>query len=70
MKVKMVSEQMMSADDPVGELIHPEEQHFLQNEILNIMLGPRRNFHRFPGSQPVSMDRSNLDLISKRRFKP
>lgn len=64
----MVSDTKTTADDPVGEAIHPEEQHWRRNEILEIMLGPQRNFNRFPGSQPVSMDRSNLDLLTKKRY--
>lgn len=63
----MTSKVPISADDLIGDRIHPEEERFLRSEILKLMMGPNQRFNRFPGAQPVSMDRNNIELLSNRR---
>lgn len=63
----MTSKVPTSADDLIGDRIHPEEERFLRSEILKLMMGPNQRFNRFPGAQPVSMDRNNIELLSNRR---
>lgn len=66
-RIQMTTTVPITADDRIGDVITPEEQEYLRSEILNIMIGPNRNFRRFPGAQPVSMDRTNLELLTKKR---
>ena len=67
MIVHMTSSEAMTPDDPIGERLLPREQECLQSEILTLMLGSQRHYSRFPGAQPVSMDRSNLELLANKR---
>jgi len=66
--VRMVSEERVTADDVTGDPIHRDEELFLRSEILKLMVGPNNRFNRFPGAQPVSMDRSNLELLRHKRY--
>ena len=63
----MTSTEAVTPDDPIGERVLPREQEFLQSEILSLMLGSQRHYSRFPGAQPVSMDRNNLELLANKR---
>lgn len=61
----------MKHDDKLGEDVTEEEEYVLKALIVERMTG--QAFHedmelRFPGSQPVSLARSNLDLLNKRRY--
>lgn len=50
--------------------VSPEEAAFLQGMVMDLILGPDHNRDRlwFPGSQPVSLDSTNLDLLGDRRY--
>ncbi len=57
--------------DVIGEEIVFEEQHEIQRMICDAVLGQDnwdidKPMH-FPGSQPVSLSRSNLNLLEQRR---
>ena len=67
-RIHMVSEMPVTADDVIGDPIHPQEAAFLRSEILRLMIGPHQRFDKFPGAQPVSMDRTNLELLSHKRL--
>lgn len=58
----------MKHDQELGEAIIEEEENELRRYILKKMLGDQGNYHRFPGSQPVSLDRSNLSSLQKKRY--
>lgn len=44
-----------------------EERDECRKLVLASMLGEESDFNRFPGSQPVSLDRTNLPLLKDRR---
>lgn len=61
----------MAHDDVLGEEITEEEEFVLKALILERLTG--QPFQeglelRFPGSQPVSLARSNLGLLNDRRY--
>ena len=61
----------MAHDDALGEEITTEEANVLKAFILEQMTGQAVQEDmelRFPGSQPVSLARSNLALLNKRRY--
>ena len=71
----------MQHDDVLGEPVSPDESDTVQRTIMAAMLGQAgeqgsnarqlADWHRdvyFPGSQPVSLARSNLELLHKRRY--
>ncbi len=61
----------MAHDDALGEDITEEEEFVLRALILERMTGQpfmEDSELRFPGSQPVSLARSNLDLLNRRRY--
>lgn len=55
-------------DDVVGEDVSPEEAEEHRKLILESMVGDPSMFRRFPGSQPVSLDRTNLLLLKSKRY--
>ncbi|GMH34397.1 hypothetical protein BSKO_02231 [Bryopsis sp. KO-2023] len=55
-------------ETPVGEQIAHSEQEEYKKFIIAQMLGEDSHFTRFPGSQPVSLDRNNLPLLRDRRY--
>ena len=52
-------------DDPLGEPIHDEMANLLRAQVMEICRGYPPNEQRmvFPGSQPVSLDKTNLNLL-------
>ena len=65
----------MQHDDLLGEAVSEEEAALVQQCISMAMRGQREEeVHlgmqqpHFPGSQPVSLDRSNLPLLKERRY--
>ena len=61
----------MLHDDVVGEEITPEEEYNIKASIVAAVSG--RDWEdgadlRFPGSQPVSLARSNLDMLNTKRY--
>ena len=61
----------MQHDDQVGEEITEEEEFVLKASIMERITG--QPYHegldlRFPGSQPVSLARSNIDLLNMSRY--
>ena len=46
------------------------EENFLRHRLMECILGPDPERHRtwFPGSQPVSLDASNLGLLQERQY--
>ena len=61
----------MAHDDALGEEVLEEEEFVLKASILEQLTG--QSYHdglelRFPGSQPVSLARSNLQLLNQRRY--
>ena len=61
----------MAHDDALGEEITEEEEFVLKALIVERMTGQAFQEDRelrFPGSQPVSLARSNLDLLNQRRY--
>ena len=61
-------------DDLLGEAVSEEEAALVQQCITMAMRGrSQADMHmgahqHFPGSQPVSLDRSNLALLKERRY--
>lgn len=47
----------------------PEAQS-LQLKLMDAILGPEEHRHKvwLPGSQPVSLDKSNLSLLKERQY--
>ena len=61
----------MKHDDPVGEEIPPDEELLIQAFIVERVLHQEYQGGtnlRFPGSQPVSLAKSNIDLLNKQRY--
>ena len=64
----------MQHDDVIGEEVSVEEAQYMQSFLMDAILGPvdphigSRHKMWFPGSQPVSLDRSNLKLLEDHRF--
>lgn len=61
----------MAHDDVLGEDILEEEEFVLKASILEQLTGQPYYENaelRFPGSQPVSLARSNLQLLNLRRY--
>ena len=60
----------MQHDDLLGEAVCPEEADVVQRSIMVSVLGPKAEMDQpfFPGSQPVSLARSNLELLNSRRY--
>lgn len=61
----------MLHDDVVGEEITEEEEYNVKAYIVMAVTG--REFEegmdlRFPGSQPVSLARSNIDMLNFKRY--
>jgi mRNA-capping enzyme len=61
----------MLHDDVVGEEITEEEEYNVKASIVMAVTG--REFEegmdlRFPGSQPVSLARSNIDMLNFKRY--
>lgn len=61
----------MKHDDIVGEEITADEEFMLKASIMERVTG--QPYHdgldlRFPGSQPVSLARSNIDMLNIRRY--
>lgn len=61
----------MQHDDLMGEDVPEEEEHFIQAYIAEKIF--HQEYHegmnlRFPGSQPVSLAQSNIDLLKRRRY--
>ena len=61
----------MLHDDVVGEEITPDEEYNIKASIVAAVSG--RDWEesadlRFPGSQPVSLARSNLDMLNTKRY--
>lgn len=52
----------------IGEEIYPEEVTLILNCVSSILL-PERPDIAFPGSQPVSLDRNNLEQIYHSRLE-
>lgn len=52
-------------DDLLGEPIHEDMAHFLRTHVMNACRGTPQEHsrHIFPGSQPVSLDSQNLQLL-------
>lgn len=59
----------MEHDDVLGEEVSPAEAATVCGSIVEMIAGPAQDHRRawFPGSQPVSLDRSNLELLRQRR---
>lgn len=59
----------MEHDDVLGEEVSPAEAATVCGSIVEMIAGPGQDHRRawFPGSQPVSLDRSNLELLRQRR---
>eukprot|EP00884_Botryococcus_braunii_P019053 jgi/Botrbrau1/5831/Bobra.0366s0013.1 len=55
-------------DDLLGEAVHPDMEGRIQMSLMQTLLGPYSNRVVFPGSQPVSLSRDNMDLLDKRRY--
>ena len=55
-------------DDMIGESILPEEEEIVQQYVADAVTGQENALRRFPGSQPVSLARSNLDMLNARRY--
>mmetsp|Transcript_11085 Transcript_11085/g.23903 ORF Transcript_11085/g.23903 Transcript_11085/m.23903 type:complete len:801 (-) Transcript_11085:769-3171(-) len=53
--------------EEIGEPLVQEEVDYVLGEVGRVLL-PQRPEIKFPGSQPVSLDRSNLDLIRGHRY--
>lgn len=57
--------------DAFGEAVHPDEVARIQASVFELVhgrpLGPHERPH-FPGSQPVSLARANMPLLSSRRY--
>ncbi|KAL6780541.1 MRCE1 [Auxenochlorella protothecoides x Auxenochlorella symbiontica] len=60
----------MEHDDVLGEEVSPAEAATVCGSIVEMIAGPGQDHRRawFPGSQPVSLDRSNLELLRQRRY--
>ena len=61
----------MHHDDTVGEEVPAEEEAFVQGFVAERVM--RQQYQegmnlRFPGSQPVSLARSNLGLLNQQRY--
>lgn len=61
----------LSHDDIIGEVVCESEANWVRGLLMQYVLG-RECVHgegaMFPGSQPVSLARSNLHLLSERRY--
>ncbi|KAL2612317.1 hypothetical protein R1flu_024009 [Riccia fluitans] len=60
----------MTNDDVLGDGISEEQQLEMQRYICRSLEVPTQNHHnlKFPGSQPVSLDRRNLQLLRQRYY--
>ncbi|KAL4857277.1 mRNA-capping enzyme [Chlorella vulgaris] len=60
----------MEHDDALGEGVDMSETQALQALLMDAILGPDPNRNRtwLPGSQPVSLDASNLSLLKERQY--
>ncbi|BDA47945.1 mRNA-capping enzyme [Coccomyxa sp. Obi] len=63
----------MKHDDIVGEVVPEEEAAEARNIILQLVYGPDPQRWpggnlRFPGGQPVSLDRQNISLLHEKRY--
>ena len=65
----------MHHDDLLGEAVPPDEVALVQQSVMQTMLStpqrPYTSFDRapyFPGSQPVSLARDNLQLLEQHRY--
>ncbi|GJP59202.1 hypothetical protein CLOP_g9484 [Closterium sp. NIES-67] len=56
----------MTIDDVLGSAIPEEQQMELQHLVCTGLKSP--NFRHFPGSQPVSLDLKNLQLLRQRLY--
>ena len=63
-------EQEIHHDDLLGEAVCQEEAAVVQQTIMAVLLGEAgaHSHPYFPGSQPVSLARSNMDLLMERRY--
>lgn len=64
-------EEELKHDDEIGEAISEEEESNLQQMIIQLVRGasPEQGRNpRFPGSQPVSLARANLDMLNNERY--
>ncbi|MEW5301711.1 MAG: hypothetical protein WDW36_004553 [Sanguina aurantia] len=56
----------------IGEAISEDETYFIQQQVYQIIHGhsphPDPKGIRFPGSQPVSLDRGNLNRVADNRY--
>jgi mRNA-capping enzyme len=58
-------------DTPFGEAVHPEEEARVQAHVFELITGRALRPHErphFPGSQPVSLDRANMALLTDARY--
>uniref|UniRef100_A0A7R9V957 mRNA guanylyltransferase n=1 Tax=Chlamydomonas euryale TaxID=1486919 RepID=A0A7R9V957_9CHLO len=51
----------------IGERLPEDHNQFILDCVSNVLLPGRRDI-KFPGSQPVSLDRTNMDRIEKQRY--
>ena len=67
-----MEEPEMHHDDLLGEAVCPEEADVVQQTIMMLTLGRQQQHERpyFPGSQPVSLARSNLEYLRAHRYPP
>ena len=64
----------MQHDDLLGEAVSEDEAVTVRQCIVMAMRGKSEHEaeyghqQHFPGSQPVSLDRTNLELLTQRRY--
>lgn len=60
----------MHHDDLLGEGVSAEEAELVQHTVMSLVTGNNGSYHNvyFPGSQPVSLARENLELLQQRRY--
>lgn len=74
-KAEAVLNESMEHDDNLGEEVTLGEARYIQTFVMDAILGPdqatggngRMRIY-FPGSQPVSLERKNMDLLRDRRY--
>ena len=57
-------------DDVIGEAITEEEEESMRSTFVELITGTEAHGgdSRFPGSQPVSLARSNLGMLNEQRY--
>eukprot|EP01023_Acetabularia_acetabulum_P062851 TRINITY_DN7812_c0_g1_i1.p1 TRINITY_DN7812_c0_g1~~TRINITY_DN7812_c0_g1_i1.p1 ORF type:complete len:461 (+),score=81.47 TRINITY_DN7812_c0_g1_i1:434-1816(+) len=53
---------------PFGEQISEEETYVIQTDVVYFIKGQKQRVPRFPGAQPVSLARSNLNLLKDHEY--